>query len=133
MLAGFEALSGNSSLTSVVESIQSWWEGLFPIHTYDDISATVAIDTETHEPARTVMMPQTYMGPNNTVHTILMPIHRDAYDTFTVTIEGKPYTIEVSPENAARYNPGDRIEVTYDKREWKDGTVRIDDIRLKKH
>ncbi len=123
------------SETSVFDQVQEWWEGLFPIHTDDDLPATVSIDTEAHHPKKTVLMPMTSIGPNGMSRTVFIPRVRDAYDTFTVTIEGQQHIIRVSPEDAADYKPGDKIEVTYDRDQYKSGTKVtsiISDVKLRK-
>lgn len=94
-----------------------------PISVEDDVSATLPIADETHHPYWLQMM---YCGKG-----CFMPIHHPAYDTFTFNIEGTQQTIRVPADVAARYEPGDRLDVTYDRQHYKNGQVYITDVKLK--
>jgi hypothetical protein len=61
----------------------------------------------------------------------MVPITHPAYDTFTFNIEGQQETVRVPADVADKYEPGDKVEVTYDRRHWKDGSVTISDVKLK--
>lgn len=94
-----------------------------PVSVEDDVSARLPIDDETHHPYWMQMM---YCGKG-----CFMPIHHPAYDTFTFNIEGTQQTIRVPAEVAGKYQPGDSVEVTYDRQHYKDGRVYITDVKLK--
>lgn len=93
-----------------------------PVSIEDDVSATLPIDKETHHSQWTQFL---WTGKS------AVPIVHPAYDTFTFTIDGQEQTIRVSPEAAEKYNEGDKVEVTYDKRHYKDGSAYVSDVKLK--
>lgn len=85
-----------------------------PVSVDDDVAATLPIDDEQHHPRR-----------------IRRRFSRSAYDTFTFVIEGQRETIRVPADVAAKYDEGDKVDITYDRRHWKDGSVTIGDVKLK--
>ena len=93
-----------------------------PISVDDDISATLPIGDETHHPSWVQMM---WTGK------VAVPITHPAYDTFTFNIEGHNETIRVPSDVAGKYQPGDKVEVSYDRQHYKDGHVYITDVKLK--
>jgi hypothetical protein len=94
-----------------------------PISIDNDVPLTVPIDSETHHAA---WIQPVWSGK------VMMFIPHPAYDTFTFTIDGHQETIRVPAEIAEKYNPGDKIEITYDRYHYKDDPkVYIHDIKLK--
>lgn len=114
------AVFGSVALLSIAGVVLAGCEA--PVSIDDDVSATLPIGDETHHPQWLQLMPA---GKG-----VLVPITHPAYDTFTFMIEGSEETIRVPPEVAEKYNAGDRVEVTYDRKHWKDGSTTISDVKV---
>lgn len=111
---------GTVGLLAVAGTVLAGCEA--PVSIEDDVSATLPIGDETHHPAWTQFI---WTGK------VMVPIFHPAYDTFTFNIEGTQQTIRVPADVAAKYVPGNEVEVTYDRQHYKDGKVYITDVKLK--
>ncbi len=52
--------------------------------------------------------------------------------SFDLTVEGQWVRIPVGYNDSENYNPGDEIGISYDRHTWKDGSVTISDVKLRK-